>query len=184
MQRIWCILLCYGVLLLGGCQLMTPQVQGLKSSQWQPQHYQRQDQVEVQWRDKSFSFLLYQQQQGQRLDLIALGLTGQPLFQLQFDGQQVKIEQRIEPMRLLPFEFVLRDILFATYPHFAQLGQQNVRIEYHAHQQQVLIEQKPVLHIEQQGHLIEVDNVQVPYHMTFSPIENTLNSDQPDQGQP
>lgn len=177
MQRIWVSLLCISALLLSGCQL-TPQAQGLKSSHWQAQTYQRQDQVEVQWKDKSFSFLLYQQQQGRQLDLVGLGLTGQPLFQLQFDGQQVKVQQRIEQIRLLPFEFVVRDILFATYPNFAQLGQQAVAIENVAQQQQVLINQKLVLQIQTQQALIELTNLQVPYRMTLSPIENTLNSDQ------
>ncbi len=181
MQRIWASLVCCSVLLFTGCQL-TPHAQGLQSSHWPAQHYQRQDQVEVQWKDKSFSFLLYQQQQGQQLSLVGLGLTGQALFQLQFDGQQVKVQQRIDQMRLLPFEFVVRDILFATYPEFATLGQQGVTVENDTDQQQVLIQQKVILQIRKNGNAIELDNVQVPYRMTLSPIENTLNSDQPEQG--
>lgn len=179
-QRIWLILLCCSALLLVGCQLK-PQAQGLQSSHWTAQHYQRQDQVEVQWKDKSFSFLLYQQQQGQQLSLVGLGLTGQPLFALQFDGQQVKVQQRIQQMRLLPFEFVVRDILFATYPNFSQLGQQAVSIEHSANHQRVFIGGKSILQIQQQEKLIELDNLQVPYRMTLSPIENTLNADQPKQ---
>lgn len=181
MQRIWINLLCCSMLLLSGCQL-TPHAQGLKSSHWPAQQYQRQDQVEVQWKDKSFSFLLYQQQQGQQLSLVALGLTGQPLFQLQFDGQQVKVQQRIDQMRLLPFEFVVRDLLFATYPQFAQLGQQSVRVQQSATQQQVFIAEKAVLAIQTQDNSIELDNLQVPYRMTLSPIENTLNGNQSEQG--
>ncbi|QER38675.1 DUF3261 domain-containing protein [Acinetobacter suaedae] len=181
MQRIWISLLCCSMLLLSGCQLM-PHAQGLKSSHWSAQQYQRQDQVEVEWKDKSFSFLLYQQQQGQQLSLVALGLTGQPLFQLQFDGQQVKVQQRIDQMRLLPFEFVVRDILFATYPEFSALGQRGVTVENSTHQQRVLIHQKVILQIQKNGNSIELNNVQVPYQMTLSPIENTLNSDQPEQG--
>lgn len=183
MQRIWIRLLCSSVLVFAGCQIAPP-AQGLKSAQWQAQQYQRQDQVEVQWKDKSFSFLLYQQQQGQQLELLALGLTGQPLFQLQFDGQQVKVQQRIEQMRLLPFDFLVRDILYATYPHFAQLGQTAVSVQQQADQQQILIGQKPVLNIQQQGNRIDINNLQVPYQMLFSPIENTLNNTSSAQGTP
>ncbi|MFM6905994.1 MAG: DUF3261 domain-containing protein [Acinetobacter tjernbergiae] len=179
MQRIWGSVLCMSILLLGGCQLM-PHAQGLKSSDWQAQQYQRQDQVEVQWKDKSFSFLLYQQQKGQQLELVGLGLTGQPLFQLLFDGQRVKVQQRIEAMRLLPFEFVARDILFATYPNFAQLGQEAVRVDHTANQQTVFIGQQAVLLVKKQPSSIELDNLQVPYRMTLSSIENTLNPDQPE----
>lgn len=50
--------------------------------------------------------------------MVALSLTGQQLFKLQFDGHRVHVEQRIDQMRLLPFEFVVRDLLFATYPQF------------------------------------------------------------------
>lgn len=180
MQRILVSLVCTSVLLFSGCQL-TPHAQGLKSSHWQAQQYQRQDQVEVQWKDKSFSFLLYQQQQGQQLSLIGLGLTGQALFELQFDGQQVKVQQRIEQMRLLPFEFVVRDLLFATYPNFAQLGQAAVSVQNTAHQQQVFINQQAILTIQKQNNVIELDNLQVPYRMTLSPIENTLNASQSEQ---
>ncbi|HQW53032.1 MAG TPA: DUF3261 domain-containing protein [Acinetobacter sp.] len=180
MQRMWMCLMCSSVLFLSGCQL-TPHAQGLKSSQWQAQQYQRQDQVEVQWKDKSFSFLLYQQQEGQQLNLVGLSLTGQSLFQLQFDGQQLKVIQRIEQMRLLPFEFVVRDILFATYPNFSQLGQQAVQVENSGNQQSISIAQQAVLQIKHEANMIEVDNIQVPYRMTLSPIENTLNADQADQ---
>ncbi|MGB5886670.1 MAG: DUF3261 domain-containing protein [Acinetobacter venetianus] len=177
MQRIWIALLCCSVLGVSGCQL-TPHAQGLQSSQWGAQHYQRQDQVEVQWKDKSFSFLLYQQQQGQQLSFVALALTGQPLFQLQFDGQTVTVQQRIPQMRLLPFEFVVRDLLFATYPRFDQLGQQNVKVQSIENQQQVFIDGKSILKIQKQANTIELDNLQVPYRMTLSPIENTLNTEQ------
>lgn len=34
--------------------------------------------------------------------MVALSLTGQQLFKLQFDGHRVHVEQRIDQMRLLP----------------------------------------------------------------------------------
>ncbi len=42
--------------------------------------------------------------------MVALSLTGRQLFKLQFDGHRVHVEQRIDQMRLLPFEFVVRDL--------------------------------------------------------------------------
>lgn len=164
------------------CQLV-PKAQGLVTTQWIAQQYQRQDQVEVQWKDHSFSFLLYQQQQGKNLDLLALSLTGQQLFKLQFDGQQVTVEQRIDAMKLLPFEFVVRDILFATYPNFIQHPPEQVNVTQHlenvdVHIQDVEIQQRKVLSIRQTKAQIELDNLQVPYHMVFSEVPNTLENNE------
>ena len=162
------------VLLCSGCQSMLPKAQGLSTTTWAAQNYQRQDQLEIQWKEQSFSFLLYQQQKGQKLEMLALTLTGQQLFKLSFDGQKVHIEQRIEQMKLLPFEFVVRDILYATYPNFARLQQQNVRIETSAQVQKVLINKQHVLNIQQQDNVIELNNLQVPYQMVISPINDGL----------
>lgn len=163
-------------LLYSACQSWIPKAQGLATPQWAAQNYQRQDQIEVQWKTQSFSFLLYQQQRGQSLDMLALSLTGQQLFKLSFDGQKVEVEQRIEPMKLLPFDYVVRDILYATYPNFAAL---------HAAQSNVLqkadtiyIQQQPVLKIQKNDGVIELDNLQVPYQMVISVVSNTLEDDQ------
>jgi hypothetical protein len=51
---------------------LDPKAQGLATPEWAAQNYQRQDQIEVQWKSQSFSFLLYQQQRGQSLDMLAL----------------------------------------------------------------------------------------------------------------
>ncbi|OTG71953.1 DUF3261 domain-containing protein [Acinetobacter sp. ANC 4169] len=178
MKLKWTAMLISAVLLCGGCQSMLPKAQGLATASWAAQNYQRQDQLEIQWKDQSFSFLLYQQQQGSKLEMLALTLTGQQLFKLSFDGQRVHVEQRIEQMKLLPFEFVVRDILYATYPNFAQLKQQNVRIETSAQTQKVFINQQHVLNIQQQDDAIELNNVQVPYQMVISRINDGLeNSD-------
>lgn len=175
----WIRLLFITSLALGisACQSIIPKALGLSQSNWSAwshPHYQRQDQVDVQWRKQSFSFLLYQQQYGQTLELIALSLTGQQLFQVNYDGHQIQVKQRIEQMRLLPFEFVVRDILIATYPNFAE--QQNTEINTQAMKngQDIYIKKQLVLKIRSLEQLIELDNVQVPYQMTFSPIENTL----------
>ncbi|KAE9881484.1 DUF3261 domain-containing protein, partial [Escherichia coli] len=67
MQRKLATILLSSFIFLNGCQVM-PHAKGLQSPLWQAQTYQRQDQVEVQWKQQSFSFLLYQQQKGAVLD--------------------------------------------------------------------------------------------------------------------
>lgn len=165
------------------CQQIRPKAQGLINSQWIAQHYQRQDLVEVQWKTHSFSFLLYQQQQDKNLDFLALSLTGQQLFKLGFDGQNVKVEQRIDQMKLLPFDFLVRDILFATYPNFINHPPQDVQVapkqqEHSTTIQNILIHQNKVLTIRHTQDHIELDNVQVPYQMVFSEVPNTLENNE------
>ena len=165
-------------LLCSACQSWIPKAQGLATPEWAAQNYQRQDQIEVQWKSQSFSFLLYQQQRGQSLDMLALSLTGQQLFKLSFDGQKVDVEQRIEPMKLLPFDYVVRDILYATYPNFARLhAAQNAVVQK---DDTIYIQQQPVLKIQQNDGVIELDNLQVPYQMVISAVSNTLEDDQGD----
>ncbi len=165
-------------LLCSACQSWIPKAQGLVTPEWAAQNYQRQDQIEVQWKTQSFSFLLYQQQWGQSLDMLALSLTGQQLFKLSFNGQKVDIEQRIEPMKLLPFDYVVRDILYATYPNFARLhAAQNAVVQK---ADTIYIQQQPVLKIQQNEGAIELDNLQVPYQMVISAVSNTLEDDQGD----
>lgn len=165
-------------LLCSACQNWIPKAQGLATPQWAAQNYQRQDQIEVQWKTQSFSFLLYQQQRGQSLDMLALSLTGQQLFKLSFDGQKVEVEQRIDPMKRLPFDYVVRDILYATYPNFAALHTaQNAVVQK---DDTIYIQQQPVLKIQQNEGEIELDNLQVPYQMVISTVSNTLEDDQGD----
>ena len=165
-------------LLCSACQSWIPKAQGLATPQWAAQNYQRQDQIEVQWKTQSFSFLLYQQQRGQSLDMLALSLTGQQLFKLSFDGRKVDVEQRIEPMKLLPFDYVVRDILYATYPNFARLhAAQNAVVQK---DDTIYMQQQPVLKIQQNEGAIELDNLQVPYQMMISTVSNTLEDDQGD----
>ena len=165
-------------LLCNACQSLIPKAQGLATPQWVAQNYQCQDQIEVQWKTQSFSFLLYQQQRGQSLDMLALSLTGQQLFKLSFDGQKVEAEQRIDPMKRLPFDYVVRDILYATYPNFAALHTaQNAVVQK---DDTIYIQQQPVLKIQQNEGAIKLDNLQVPYQMMISTVSNTLEDDQGD----
>ena len=165
-------------LLCNACQSLIPKAQGLATPQWVAQNYQRQDQIEVQWKTQSFSFLLYQQQRGQSLDMLALSLTGQQLFKLSFDGQKVEAEQRIDPMKRLPFDYVVRDILYATYPNFAALHTAQNAVVQKDHT--IYIQQQPVLKIQQNEGAIKLDNLQVPYQMMISTVSNTLEDDQGD----
>lgn len=166
-------------LLCSACQSWIPKAQGLVTPEWAAQNYQRQDQIEVQWKSQSFSFLLYQQQRGQSLDMLALSLTGQQLFKLSFDGQKVDVEQRIESMRLLPFDYVVRDILYATYPNFAGLhAAQNTVVQK---ADTIYMQRQPVLKIQQSEGAIELENLQVPYQMVISAVSSTLEDDQGDQ---
>ena len=166
------------VLFCSACQSLIPSAQGLVTPSWVAQSYQRQDQIEVQWKTQSFSFLLYQQQRGQSLDMLALSLTGQQLFKLSFDGQKVDVEQRIDPMKRLPFDYVVRDILYATYPNFAGLhAAQNAVVQK---DDTIYMQQQPVLKIQQNEGAIELDNLQVPYQMVISAVSNTLEDDQGD----
>ena len=178
MKLKWTGILLGAVLLCGGCQSMLPQAPGLTTAAWTAQNYQRQDQLEIQWKEHSFSFLLYQQQRGQSLDMLALSLTGQQLFKLSFDGQKVEAEQRIDPMKRLPFDYVVRDILYATYPNFAALHTaQNAVVQK---DDTIYMQQQPVLKIQQNEGAIELDNLQVPYQMVISAVNNTLEDDQGD----
>lgn len=162
-------------LLFSACQTWIPKAQGLVTQQWGERSFQRQDQMEVHWRQQGFSFLMYQEQKGQTLEMLALSLTGQQLFKLDFDGQKVKVEQRIEQLRFLPFDYVVRDILYATYPNFISLhvGKTTVLQKEGI----IYIQQQPVLKIDHQEGVIELENLQVPYEMVISTVSNTLEAD-------
>jgi len=163
-----------GVLLSSACQSLIPSAKGLKTLAWPAVNYQRQDQLEVQWKSKSFSFLLYQQQQGKQLEMIALSLTGQQLFQLSFDGEAVIVNQRIDQMKLLPFEYIVRDLLYATYPNY----QTDAKIEQLEKVKIVSIQNQQILNISHHDQLIELRNVQVPYLIVISPVSNTLKNEE------
>lgn len=164
-------------LFCSACQSLIPSAQGLVTPSWIAQSYQRQDQIEVQWNKHSFSFLLYQQQNGQNLEMVALSLTGQQLFKLSFDGKKVDVQQRIDQMKLLPFEYVVRDLLYATYPNFAALQGEQIGVETVNSKQKVFIQQQAVLEIEKQSDSIELNNIQVPYQMIISSIDESLEND-------
>ena len=170
-------------LFFSACQSLIPSAQGLVKPRRVAQTYQRQDQIEVEWKKHSFSFLLYQQQNGQNLEMVALSLTGQQLFKLSFDGKKVDVQQRINQMKLLPFEYIVRDLLYATYPKFTQLQGSQIRVETNSSTQKIYIQQQAVLEIVHQPDSIELNNVQVPYQMVISSIDESLESDEASNAQ-
>ena len=127
--------------------------------------------------------MLYQQQNGQNLEMVALSLTGQQLFKLIFDGKKVDVQQRINQMKLLPFEYIVRDLLYATYPKFSQLQGSQIRVETNPSAQKIYIQQQAVLEIIHQPDSIELNNVQVPYQMVISSIDESLESDEASNAQ-
>ncbi|GAB3049291.1 DUF3261 domain-containing protein [Acinetobacter apis] len=164
-------MLLVGLVVLGAaCQ--APQVQGLRSVDWQVKSsYQRQDMLEMQWKKTTFSLLLYQEEKAGVLSMVGLSLTGQPLFELTFDGKQVRIQQRIDAMRLLPFDFLVRDILFATYPAFQP---QNSKVILDQSHHYIDINNTRVLDIDIQPQQVVLQNIQVPYSIVFSQIPEGL----------
>jgi hypothetical protein len=170
-------------LLSSACQSFIPHAQGLSSPSWVAQSYQRQDQIEVQWNNNSFSFLLYQQQNDKKLDMVALSLTGQQLFKLNFDGEKVVVEQRINQMKLLPFEYVVRDLLYATYPNFEQQQKDQVNVVVEDSRQKIFIKNSHVLDIDKKDDVVELKNVQVPYEMVISAVSESLENDEDSNAQ-
>ena len=110
-------------------------------------------------------------------------MTGQQLFKLSFDGKKVDVQQRINQMKLLPFEYIVRDLLYATYPKFAQLQGSQIRVETNPSTQKIYIQQQAVLEIIHQPDSIELNNVQVPYQMVISSIDESLESDEASNAQ-
>jgi hypothetical protein len=172
------VLLCSQVWLLPACRLL-PVAQGLAS--WsQLQHLQNaQQQVEMFWRHQSFSFLLYQQLQPDYLQVLGLSMTGQILFELHYDGNTVKVVQRINAMKYLPFDYLLRDILWASLPSTAvaqaiipvglQLTEQQ-QIRQIWQQQRLLLEVHYSIDQAEAG--LQIDNFPADYRLLLSPAKD------------
>lgn len=69
---------------------------------------------------------------------------------------------------------MVRDILFATYPKFAEAGQPQVEVKQQGDTQQIEIAKQHVLTIQKQAHSIQLDNLHVPYTIVFSPMDDAL----------
>lgn len=160
---------------LAGCQNMLPKAKGLPSLV-QTQSVE-QYQVELFWKEQSFSFLLKQTPDQQKINVIALTFTGQVLFELDYDGQKVTVLQRSPMLKHLPLDFLMRDIWWATMPK-AQVEQAITPLKL------TLIEQDMQRHIMQNQTIklsvhrtvqgIEIQNVSIPYSMLFTHIHQSF----------
>lgn len=177
MPKRFALLLLSTVLLLPACRII-PKAQGLPSwQQLQQQPASVQQQAEIIWQQKSFSFLLYQARQADYLQLIGLSVTGQILFELHYDGQRLSVIQRIAAMKYLPFDYLLRDIMWASLP-VAAVQQQILPLGLQLKQQsqdgqairQIWQQQQLLLEVHQPSALrLEIDNKQAKYRLLLSP---------------
>lgn len=108
------IMVLSSVITLLGCQALSPQVQGLPKMVATVEHDDVQ--AEIFWRDKSFAFLLSKQPYHDGWQIHALTLSGQLLFELNFDGKKITTVQKHDSLSALPVEFLIRDIWWATLP--------------------------------------------------------------------
>lgn len=160
--------------MLIGCHTFIPKDSTKISSTWVSQDYQRQDQVEILWKQQQFSFLLYQKQHGKDLSLIALTLMGQPLFELNFNGEKVVLIQCVDQLKYLPFNYFIRDILVATYPNFTHLAQKEIIVEYDSNKENVFFNQKLTLSLTHEPNRLALMNLHVPYKLFFYTMSQGL----------
>lgn len=158
-----------------GCSV--PAARGLPDLHYAPSTLPYTDQVEVRWREQSFSFLLTQQLTvDQQLQAIATTLMGQQLFELQYDGQQVKTVQRIDEIKRLPMDYVLRDIVWATWPESSvqqPLQQQHYQLMTDGSQRQILNQAKIILQSKQiNAKEWHIENKQAGYEIDLSRLDN------------
>lgn len=162
-------------LMMVGCSV--PAARGLPDLRYAPNTLPYTDQVEVRWREQSFSFLLTQQLTAdQQLQAIATTLMGQQLFELQYDGQKVKTVQRIDEIKRLPMDYVLRDIVWATWLESSvqqPLQQQHYQLMTEGSQRQVLNQAKIILQSTQiNAKEWHIENQQAGYQIDLSRLDN------------
>lgn len=185
---------------LTACQQIPP-AQGLpsiaqleQSSLAQNQQSDAQQfQAELFWKDQSISFLLISQMQSNELksqnlqhdqqnylQLIAMTVTGQVLFELDYDGTKVDVVQSIDAMKRIPFDYLYRDMVWATLsegglkttlkntPYAVQSNQTT------HHVTRVISQNKQQIYQAQYNAdgSIEVKNSNVPYKMILTPLQD------------
>lgn len=135
-------------------------------------------QLEVRWREHSFSFLLIQQgkQDQTGLQVVATTLTGQQLFELAYDGKQVRVVQRVDEMKRLPFDYLLRDVLWASWPLASvQAGGQpfGYTVQDQQTRRQVGAQGRLVLDVQRDDSSgqLHVENKQAGYVLDITPVE-------------
>jgi hypothetical protein len=162
-------------LALAGCSV--PAARGLPDLRYAPKTLPYTDQVEMRWREHSFSFLLTQQlTAGQQLQAIATTLMGQQLFALTYDGQQVKTIQRLDEFKRVPVDYLLRDMLWATWPKSSlqqALPQQGFQLVVDHSQREVQQQAKIILHSQ---HINDkewhIENKQAGYQIDVSRLDD------------
>lgn len=171
-----CKLWLAGLLLLCVTACSLPPAKGLPALSQMPALPLTQ-QLEVRWRAHSFSFLLIQQDlAGQAgLQVVATTLTGQQLFELAYDGKQLKVVQRVEEMKRLPFDYLLRDVLWASWPEASvQAGIQpyGYVLREQADRRQISAAGKLVLDVQRDSSgQLHVENRQAGYVLDITPVE-------------
>lgn len=188
---------------LSACQQIPP-AQGLPSiaqleqsslAQNQQSHAQ-QFQAELFWKDQSISFLLIsqikskdpkhglegelkQENQPNYQQLIGMTVTGQVLFELDYDGKKVDVVQSIDAMKRIPFDYLYRDIVWATLSdEMLKATLQGTQFKYDSAIQGEIMRRTiqhngKIIYKAQQhmGEDTEIENMNVPYTMILSPIQ-------------
>lgn len=115
MKKLFLALMACGLMTLSACT--TPKAKGLPANAITLPKSQQQ--AELFWQDHSFVFLLHQEAQSQKtpsLQILALTLSGQLLFELHYDGQTLRTVQKHPKLKSLPVDFLMRDIWWASMP--------------------------------------------------------------------
>lgn len=180
MTGIWskCWLLAVLLFTLNACQFVPnhPTIQGLPST-LAKQHYDDM-QVEVFWQNKSFAFLLSQQQiKENQWQIYALTLSGQVLFELHFDGQALVVVYKHPSLAKLPVEFLLQDIWWATLPKIQvqrAITPLGLVLSEGDDWRQISKADKIRLMVSHQNEQIRIENQQVPYRLLLSQTNQTL----------
>ena len=188
---------------LSACQQIPP-AQGLpsiaqleQSSLAQNQQSDAQQfQAELFWKDQSISFLLIsqmksndpkyglegelkQENQPNYQQLIGMTVTGQVLFELDYDGKKVDVVQSIDAMKRIPFDYLYRDIVWATLSdEMLKATLQGTQFKYDSAIQGEIMRRTiqhngKIIYKAQQhmGEGTEIENMNVPYKMILSPIQ-------------
>lgn len=188
---------------LSACQQIPP-AQGLpsiaqleQSSLAQNQQSDAQQfQAELFWKDQSISFLLISQMNSNDLkhslegelkredqqknqQLIGMTVNGQVLFELDYDGKKVDVVQSIDAMKRIPFDYLYRDIVWATLSdEMLKATLQGTQFKYYSALQGEMVHRTiqhngKIIYKAQQhmGEDTEIENMNVPYKMILSPIQ-------------
>lgn len=175
-HRLSCLMLMTIFTLLSSCQIFMPQAKGLPSLspsvEQIAQNSTSQQQAEMIWREQSFSFLLYQQQQAQQLHVIAMTFSGQVLFELHYDGKKINVLQRHSALKKLPLDFLMRDIWWATLPSSqlqSALTSLNYQLIEQQHSRQIIGDnQQSKLSVQREAQNTLIDNHVIPYRLILS----------------